>query len=463
MVIAVILLFPVVLTGILILWRATRYPEKSLYNSFLNVILTPLRLMKLGPFKQGRISIDKAMKYAMKKTKLTDFGNPNFAESYSLILDTPTHKSMKFSNLGYIMNRLELNLSMIRRLKMLQYLKEMPEILNIPVRSPVFVFGLPRTGTTFLHRLLSLDPSVRAPLLWELLAPTPDLKAPSSDSGFVGDREKRAKIVRKLIKDRKSMGDSALEHIHEVDADLPEECIMALSDEIPCHLSYFYTVFSNHEVFFDKIDFPKVVKAYEHYKKVLQLLSFQIGQQKDPKRWMLKCPIHLFYTKELATVFPDAKLIWTHRHPISAIPSLCSLVKAVTQTYYENECRDDAVIGKSLYNLYGKTLNQTPKDIKDTKLDCSHVIYNDLIADPIKVVKSIYAQNKWEFTKEYEGILTDYISKNRKKREEVKAKKGKKEQLHFYSPEEYSLTSEQLSEGNFKEYINAFNLPLSKN
>ena len=101
-----------------------------------------------------------------------------------------------------------------------------------------------------------------------------------------------------------------MDHIHEIGADLPEECLMALTDEIPVHLSFIYSGYLNHEVFFTKIDYPKVKAAYLYYRKMLQLLSYQLGEEKNPRRWMLKCPIHLFYTKEISAAFPGAKFVW---------------------------------------------------------------------------------------------------------------------------------------------------------
>lgn len=305
-----VLLTPIVLFGLVVLKSKIDYPEKSLFYCFLNSCMFPLRILKLGPFKHGKVTLEKAMKYAMRKTKLQDFGDTTFADSYGLITNTPDHQALKLTNLGHIMYRLELNMSMCRRLKFHQVLKDIPAILDVKVPTPVFVMGLPRTGTTFLHRLMSLDPQVRAPLLWELLSPVPGHLGPSSAPHFAEDREKRAKFIRKLISDREKMGDHAMEHIHEIGADLPEECLMALSDEIPVHLSFLYSDYVRHDVFFNKIDYERVKNAYAYYRKVLQLLSYQIGEADKPRRWTLKCPIHLYYIKELAAAFPDAKLVW---------------------------------------------------------------------------------------------------------------------------------------------------------
>ncbi len=286
-------------------------PEKSFYYCFVTTALYPVRLMKLGPYKDGKLTIEKAMKYAQRKCKLTDFGDLTFVDSYSTIMNLPTQQKMVYHNLGYIMARIELNMTMVRRLKTVQYLKDVPEVLNVPLPSPVFVLGLPRTGTTFLHRLLSLDTKrVRAPLLWELLAPVPTPLGTASKADFEEDARKRKNYIRKLIDTRKSAGDNALAHIHEIGHDLPEECIMTLSDEMPVLLQQFYTDYLNIETFFKVINFDRTVRAYKWYRTVLQMLSFQNFERDGSKRWMLKCPIHMFYPKEIAAAFPEAKIIW---------------------------------------------------------------------------------------------------------------------------------------------------------
>lgn len=320
-----------------VLHRKMRSPEKSLKHCALNVALTPLKLFKIGPFKQGKISLESAMKEAVRKSKLTDFGvnSADLVQTYNTIMESKSFKNQRFHNLGYISAQIEINMTLARRLTFRQYLKENPKVETVPVNAPVFVMGLPRTGTTFLHRLLSLDPAFRAPVTWELLNPVPKHNGNTgSESDLVAhenDRQRRRQYIKKILATRRSMGDDALAHIHEVGADLPEECLLCLSDNLPCLPMLLYDDYVNYEDFL-AVD---AVPAYETYKKYLQLLSYQINDFKNgdngvtlPKRWMLKCPIHLFYPKELGKVFPDAKLIWNHRHPVSAVPSLCSLLKA---------------------------------------------------------------------------------------------------------------------------------------
>lgn len=253
------------------------------------------------------------MKNAMKATNLTDFGNMDFAENYSVVLDGTEQMKLEYHNIGYIMAQLELNITMERKLKFCQYIKDSPDVLNVPVKKPVFVVGLPRTGTTFLHRLLSLDPHVRAPLLWELLSPVPNVsvKSGAHKPDFISDSIRRENFVKAQIKKRQDAGDRALEHIHEIAYNVPEECLIAMSDEIPCLTQNFYAAYMDMPTYFSQISSRAVTNCYLTYRKVLQLLAYQVGDFDGQYRWMLKSPIHLFYIKELATAFPDATIIWS--------------------------------------------------------------------------------------------------------------------------------------------------------
>jgi len=435
--------------------RTLKYSEKNIVNALIEIALGPLRFFKAGPFKYGEFDLDVSLKRAMKKAKLTDFGGTEFITAYKAIMNNKDYKSQRFTNIGYLGADIELIITWVRRLKMIDYFKQAPEVLKTPVRSPVFVMGLPRTGTTFLHRLLCLDPAVRAPILWELLNPVPTVPTTASKDEKERDSNKRKEHIRKLIEKRQFMGDRALAHIHEIGYDLPEECLMAMTDELPINLQFLYSCYVDHESFL-KLD---ATSAYKHHRKLLQLLSHQIGEGENPRRWMLKCPIHLFYPREIAAAFPDAKLIWTHRHPISAVPSLCSLLKSMHQIYFEQEGRDDSKLGRQVAKVSGDLLTAAPAMIKESKLPCTDIVYNNLVADPIGTVRAIYKEYGWEFTAEYEKILQEYLEENRKDR--AKRAKGSS-QLHSYDPEEFGLTDEGLTTGKFAEYIAEYNVPMSR-
>mmetsp|Transcript_4650 Transcript_4650/g.4682 ORF Transcript_4650/g.4682 Transcript_4650/m.4682 type:complete len:474 (+) Transcript_4650:185-1606(+) len=459
-----------VISGITFVWifiysiavirKYRRSFHKTLKNCAIDVALTPLRWFKIGPYSRGEKmirDINESLTYATKKSGLSDFGGTGFIDAYNKIMKSEVQLNEKYTNLGYIAAKIELGMGWVRRLKLVDYIKKNPDVLQVPVRSPVFVMGLPRTGTTFLHRLLSLDPAVRAPITWELLAPVPTPSGKDSAELHNTDREKRAKYIRKLIATRKSMGDYALERIHEVGWDLPEECLLGLSDEMPLHIQFFHADYINIDKFLE-LD---ATDAYAYYKKILQLLSYQIGDRTNPKRWTLKCPVHLFYPKQIAKVFPDAKFIWTHRHPLSAVPSLCSLVQAAHSVYYEPDNLKVDRLGASLNELSRRLVSQTADVLKQTKCESMDVIYDELIKNPKATVQQVYKQFGWTFTPEYEAILDEFIKNDNIKRANLKAKQSsqeKKENLHDYSPETYSLTKEQLCSGDYKTYIDRFKL-----
>ena len=151
------------------------------------------------------------------------------------------------------------------------------------------------------------------------------------------------------------------------------------------------------------------------------------------------------------------------------MPSLCSLLKSLHQVYYEKEGRDDFHLGQQINKISAQLLSQAPKDIIESGLPCAHVIYNDLVGDSVSIIKGIYQQFGWEYTEEYDLILKNYLNDNLKKREEMKkvknfkASKASEDKLHTYEPEEFGLTAELLSSGDYATYAEAFNVPMSKN
>ncbi|MFH9733528.1 sulfotransferase family protein [Streptomyces sp. NPDC017260] len=195
------------------------------------------------------------------------------------------------------------NRARIRRL-----IAEHPGIEREPVEKPVFVVGLPRTATTLTHGVLSLSDEHRSPRLWELL--TPGLEVPP------GGRRRATAPARRLV-DGTNLLAPRFRDIHPMTADGPEECTFALphalmplsSARIPEYQAWHY-----------ERDF---VPDYRHLKQVYQVLQY--GRPR--RRWILKSPMHLENLDALHTVFPDATVVWTHRDPVTAVASFCSLVE----------------------------------------------------------------------------------------------------------------------------------------
>jgi hypothetical protein len=117
-----------------------------------------------------------------------------------------------------------------------------------------------------------------------------------------------------------TMGDKTMEGLHEIGHDLPEECLLFLSDQLPWSFHNIYTCLREMPSFQKIIGLvdehgvrqrsTQVVKAFQSYKRCLQLLSYQTGNRQEGNNWTMKCPLHCYFIKELTEVFPDAKLIW---------------------------------------------------------------------------------------------------------------------------------------------------------
>ncbi len=446
----------------------SKNPEKGWYLCVLNAVLGIAAFLKVGVFKEGKkMNLDVILQDVMDRTKCTDHGNTEVYDSYRKLIASDDAKRLKFTNVGYFLARTEYQLIFTRRLLAIDFLKKCPAVTNIPFKEPVFVFGLGRSGTTFLHRLLSLDPEVRFPRLWELLRPIPSVPHNSSLAEFAKDREARANYIRERLAERHRLGDDGFEKFHEVGYDLPEEDLFAMSDEIPLVFHMIFQDLYDLRGFQKVVSKERIVAAYQWHKKILQILMYQCGdhtRSDGPKRWVMKCPLHILWLPELTKCFPDAKLVWAHRHPTPTVTSLCGIVQAMQSVYYEKSCTTPQQIGQRMSSIGGEVLCGASKFLKDSNTNCAHVMFDNLVGNPIQTVKDVYKQFGWEVSARYEKILVDYLEENRKQREAFKAKAGRsdKASMHDHKPENFGLTAQQLSEGLYGEYIREFKITTSK-
>ena len=225
------------------------------------------------------------------------------------LMDTPAYKSLEMNPFGFLAIQGSFNNNMVAYLKQIQYLKDVPVVLQQQIKAPVFVVGLFRSGTTNLHRLLALDPAHRSPLLWELGTPSPDTLSTNA-ADLIKDRKARRDKFEEGIRIGRSIGGwDRFDSMHKVDSDLPEECQVSFGSIVPNTLGPFFFASMTSPGAMDDL---QLSAAYPHYKKILQMLMYQdsiIGAS-APKRWVMKGPLHLFDTKALGQTFPDAQLVW---------------------------------------------------------------------------------------------------------------------------------------------------------
>ena len=254
------------------------------------------------------------------------------------------------------------------------YVAEHPQVLEQPIERPIFVLGLPRTGTTLLSRLLSRDTARRSLLNWEAKGPVP----PASRDSLTNDP--RCLAQRRLqeiaIRYRPTLG-----RIHWEYADDPTECHEILAQDFKAGL---FVAGVRVPEYFGVSGRMDVTSSYQYHKKVLQIL-----QSNAPGTWNLKSPMHVLYIPSLLKTYPDARLIWIHRDPYRAVASFCSLWADVGRRFLD-ACPPRPPM--HVLELFGERARAlADHDEASGGKSVCHVYYADLIRDPIAEVRKIYA------------------------------------------------------------------------
>lgn len=412
-------------------------PRLTLKGKIYNWMLWPEMIMKRkNHFK--KITIENVEKEAIKRAKLTDFGDSWYKVGFQAVIDLINKRKM--TPLGQYVAFDSFMRRLVARLRVKEELKKNPEALETPLVPPVFILGVPRTGTTFLHRLLSLDPTRRYPKTYELYDP-----ATRYPDDPVKDAKVRRKYVQKGIDEIKEIVPH-IEAMHELGADEPEECLISISMDhpwIPCAFHLFGKDLTQMTQF-------DLKAAYSNHMQVLQLLAYQQNTQEKP--WVLKCPGHLGFIKTIKEVFPPGtSVIWTHRDPCESLPSCASLFQTFQEMHEAEDAKLDE-LGQDTIKFWQAMLRKADHDLSTVQIPHSHVRYEKLIKDPVAVVKDIYSSMGWEYTDEYDKILGDYIAENKAKRSKIK---GKSKKLHNYSMEMYAMSKEQV-DTELGWYINKY-------
>jgi hypothetical protein len=426
----------------------------------------PYRLRILN-CKDGN-GIDEAMAFAMKQTGLTDFGKTDptleFAKRYRVVETVGiTRSKMKLSPAGFIISRMLLRRRMTWKLNLNEYLKRHPLVEKQAVRPPIFVIGFPRTGTTFLHELLCLHEKTQCHYMWEQLQVAPAIE----DESLPAMEKDRRERYRALEGDFKylllTLWHQRIQSIHRVGYDEIEECTTPLADSLPLLVNYLpYIPFAGKEV----IEMG-AGDAYHRYKKILQLLTWQSSDRRGKDfTWMLKCPFHLPYLRELNEAFPGSTLVWTHRNPAECVASACVLYEAVSCMCCEESSIDKHALGAAVMSYTKLVLQKAEETILalGDKLNIIHVRFKDVVKQPKNVARDIIERAGLEYTASTEASVDGYLERNassRLKQQRSNNTAGRDGSGHIklidYKLEDYGLTDREVRDA-FAEYIAKYNL-----
>lgn len=365
------------------------------------------------------LSEESLIENAQKKAQRCDWGSESFRLGLQTLLIS-LHQEGNLSLTGRWLMRDYVTDLLVNRLQIQATLKQHPEILEVPIHRPLVITGLPRTGTTFLHRLLAQDPQFRWLRLWELLQPCPP---PDPISAATDPRLQKTQV---LARQYKTIAPS-LSTAHLIEAQLPEEGNQLLEHAFTNFLFDLRAHVPTYETWLRAQDMRA---SYQYYRQQLQLLSWRW-----PGRWLLKAPCHLRNLDALSSVFPDACIIQTHRDPCVVVPSICSLTAMFRSIFVE--APDLNLIGQDLLDITAYSHRQGRRfRQKYASIPVCDIDYSDLTKDPLKTVHHIYQFFGEQLQPEAVSKMEQWLADN------PQSKHG----IHSYSLEQFGLSETAIRE-----------------
>ena len=280
-----------------------------------------------------------------------------------------------------LFGRVSLKWDFIRLLRNAQLVEDAhaanPALGAAPVMTPLFILGLPRSGTSFLHNLLAEDPGSQVPRNWQMIYPAP------RPADFNAEQDKRVARVDKQLDLFNGLAPGFRE-MHPIYADSPQEC-----SEITSHVFQSLRFDSTHRVptYFDWLERHGHYDAFCFHKKFLQFL-----QNGAPARWVLKCPDHTFTLDAILRVYPDARFVILHRDPIAVLGSVAHLTQVLRRPFLRNI--DAAEIGAQVAARWTQGANLLLEFDQRADVPASrklHMQYEEFTADPLAAISRIYA------------------------------------------------------------------------
>jgi hypothetical protein len=358
---------------------------------------------------------------ATRLTGLTDFGADDYTDGLAVILESYAREA-DLTPLGQKVARVGLRGALAARLLANAGWAGHPEHADVVIERPIFVTGLPRSGTTALHRLLTADPGHQGLELWlaEMPQPRPPRDSWAANPVF---QHIQAAYQQHHVEHPEFMG------VHYIAADTVEECWQLLRQTLR---SVSYECLAYLPTYSAWLKDQDWAGPFTRHRRNLQL----IGLYDAGRRWVLKNPSHLFSLDAILDVYPDALIIQTHREPRAVIGSMCSLAAHATDGW-SNTFRGK-VIGASQLELWASGLEKfAAARSKHDPAQFLDVDYASFTADPIGTVESVYEH----FGLDHTGAADDAI-----RALHAGAAHGDSRPAHRYSLADFGLTGEQVDE-----------------
>jgi hypothetical protein len=381
------------------------------------------------------LDVDGVLAAASQRTGgLDDLGEGAFVEPMGRLVDSLAADA-GLNDIGRMIANERMTLHTVNRLGYVADRRRNPAIAEQQITKPVFIIGMPRTGTTILHDILSQDPASRAPLTWEVMFPSP----PPETATF-GTDERIARCAATMpARDAQLPGFDA---IHPMGPQLTQECVVMMGETMctPLFHNQFrvptYQDWVDHEA-----DWAGV---YDFHHRQLQHL--QSGHAGD--RWVLKTGAHLWGLDQLLATYPDARIVFTHRDPVKSMTSYASLTSIVrrvgSDTVDPIEVADDWIARLRRVLLRGIEI-RAAREYPDAVFH--DMFFGDFITDQFRTVEGIYEALDLPMTGDAADRMRAFIDDN------PPGKHG----IHRYAPEEFGVEPDRVR-SEFGAYIDHFDL-----
>jgi hypothetical protein len=364
---------------------------------------------------------------AVELAGTSDFGPGDFREGLEVLLDSLTRDGdlSAESAVGVVD---DLRRRLVNRLEVEEWYRTHPEIESLGVRGPIDINGLPRTGTTALANMLSLDPQFRSLRRWEQAKPCPPprIEDEASDPRRAAGEEEIASY--EAIKEK---------HIFELDSTSEDVEVLGMA----FHGQQFTLPVRSYHTWWRTADLSD---TYGYHRRVVKLLH----SRRPPDLWLFKAPHHNFHLEAFLAAYPDARFVMTHRDPVKSVPSWASIVASILPAPAGE--RDLCALGREAAEHLRVGVEQAmaarARLGDDRFLDVHH---RQLIADPMGTVRRIYDWLEMELTPEVEQAIARWQEVNR----------SGAHGTHRYTAAEYGLTEAQLR-SDFDEYVRHFDIEL---
>lgn len=364
------------------------------------------------------------LKSAKLTTGLKDFGEEDFIEPME-ILTSDYRTGANLNRLGRFAAWTYLHRMLSNRLRLNAFYKQQ-KTSEQRIDRPIFIVGLPRTGSTLLHEMMAMHSDLRAPLFWE--------------TSFV-PKNSPTDLFRRWLAKGQIITLNALspgfKAVHRLGTEQPHECITMQAASLRSMQFHAANNVKNYNDWLKQCDWQPAYHYHEIFLKCLQA-----HKKEKPKRWILKAPGHLLSMPALFEKYPDSKIIQLHRDPSEVIPSMASLFFHIRKPF--TSCAVKEEIGDDVKTQWFNGISATMKYRAENPEKNSRFIdinYKSLILDPLRSLKEIGTHCDLKIGDNYEQLIKNYLDRH------PKGKHGK----HQYSLKQFGLCENELK-SLFREY-----------